>query len=58
VTAPVLWVTAQPVNVETLRSMFADLTPAVAVGSGHYLQLEVADQLNAMIQTFVKQRVL
>ncbi len=53
-----LWVTAQPVNVETLRSMFADVTPAVAVGSGHYLQLEVPDQLNAMIQTFVEQRVL
>jgi pimeloyl-ACP methyl ester carboxylesterase len=58
VTAPVLWVTARPVNVETLQAMFADLTPAVAVGSGHYLQLEVPDQLNAMIQTFVQQRVL
>jgi pimeloyl-ACP methyl ester carboxylesterase len=58
VTAPVLWVTAQPGNVETLRSMFADVTPAVAVGSGHYLQLEVPDQLNAMIQTFMQQRVL
>ena len=33
VTAPVLWVTARPVDVETLQSMFADLTPAVAVGS-------------------------
>ena len=38
--------------------MFADLPPALAVGSGHYLQLEVPDQLNAMIQTFVEQRVL
>jgi len=26
--------------------------------SGHYLQLEVPGQLNAMIQTFVEQRVL
>ena len=58
VTAPVLWVTARPVDVETLRSMFADVTPGVAVGSGHYLQLEVPGQLNAMIQTFVEQRVL
>jgi len=58
VTAPVLWVTANPVNLEALRAMFADLTPALAVGSGHYLQLEVPDQLNAMIETFVAQRVL
>jgi pimeloyl-ACP methyl ester carboxylesterase len=56
VTAPVLWVTARPVDVKTLG--FADVTPGVAVGSGHYLQLEVPDQLNAMIQTFVNQRVL
>jgi pimeloyl-ACP methyl ester carboxylesterase len=57
VKAPVLWVTAQPANVETLRSLFADVTPATPVGSGHYLQLEVADQLNAMIQTFIDQRL-
>jgi pimeloyl-ACP methyl ester carboxylesterase len=57
VKAPVLWVTAGPVDFEALRGLFADFTPAVAVGSGHYLQLEVADQLNAMIQTFIEQRV-
>jgi pimeloyl-ACP methyl ester carboxylesterase len=57
VKAPVLWVTAQPVNMEALRGQFADVTPAVPVGSGHYLQLEVADQLNAMIQTFIDQRL-
>ena len=57
VTAPVLWVTAAPVNYEQLRGVFADVTPAVAAGSGHYLQLEVADQLNAMIQTFIDQRL-
>jgi pimeloyl-ACP methyl ester carboxylesterase len=58
VTAPVLWVTAQPADYAHLRSVFADFTPAVAVGSGHYLQLEVPHQLNAMIQTFVQQRLL
>jgi len=57
VKAPVLWVTAAPVNYEQLRGVFADVTPAVAVGSGHYLQLEVADQLNAMVQTFIDQRL-
>lgn len=55
--APVLWVTAQPVDVKALREVFADVTPGVAVGSGHYLQLEVPNQLNAMIQTFIDQRL-
>ena len=57
VTAPVLWVTAQPVNYEQLRALFKDVTPAVVVGSGHYLQLEAPHQLNAMIQTFIDQRL-
>ena len=57
VTAPVLWVSAQPVNYESLRGLFADFTPAVVVGSGHYLQLEAADQLNEMILTFIAQRI-
>lgn len=58
VKAPVLWVTAQPGNNDAMRAAFADFTPAVVVGSGHYLQLEVPHQLNAMIQTFLEQRVL
>ena len=49
VAAPVLWVTARPVDYEQLRAQFKDVTPAVVVGSGHYLQLEAAHQLNAMI---------
>lgn len=58
VSAPVLWVTAHPANYAQLRDLFADFTPAVAVGAGHYLHLEVPDQLNAMIQTFLEQRLL
>jgi pimeloyl-ACP methyl ester carboxylesterase len=58
VRAPVLWVTARPANYDELSALFADFTPGVAVGSGHYLQLEVPDQLNAMIQTFLEQRLL
>jgi len=58
VRAPVLWVTAHPANYAQLRELFADFTPAVAVGAGHYLHVEVPDQLNAMIQTFVEQRLL
>ena len=58
VRAPVLWVTAQPVKYDELRALFADVMPGLAVGSGHYLQLEAPDQLNAMIQTFLEQRLL
>jgi pimeloyl-ACP methyl ester carboxylesterase len=55
--APVLWVTAAPVDAKPLRELFADVTIAVAAGSGHYLQLEVPAQLNAMVQTFIEQKL-
>ena len=58
VQCPVLWVTAAPlVDYGALKSLFKDVSVGVVVGSGHYLQLEVPDQLNAMIQTFVDQRL-
>jgi pimeloyl-ACP methyl ester carboxylesterase len=57
VRAPVLWIMARPMHFELLGGLFPDFTPAVTVGAGHYIQLEVPQQLNSMIETFVGQRV-
>jgi pimeloyl-ACP methyl ester carboxylesterase len=58
VAAPVLWVTAAPANDRQMRALFADYTPGVTVGAGHYLHLEVPNQFNAMLETFIAQRLL
>jgi pimeloyl-ACP methyl ester carboxylesterase len=58
VQCPVLWVTAAPLgDYGAVKALFKDVTVGVVVGSGHYVQLEVPGQLNAMIQTFVDQRL-
>lgn len=55
ITAPVLWVTATTPDAAHLQSVFGNLSIGVAAGSGHFVQLEVPDQLNAMIETFLAQ---
>jgi pimeloyl-ACP methyl ester carboxylesterase len=57
VRAPVLWVMAQPMDFAALGAVFADFTPALTAGAGHFLQLEAPAQLNAMIETFIGQKV-
>jgi pimeloyl-ACP methyl ester carboxylesterase len=56
VTAPVLYVSSGPwfTQVEEFRELCPQLVTAQTVGSGHYHQLEVPDQINAMIRRFVE----
>ena len=57
ITAPVLWVTATTPDAPYLQSAFSDLAIGVTPGSGHFVQLEVPNQLNAMIETFLAQNI-
>lgn len=57
VTCPVLWVSAQPDDTASVSGLFADLTVGHVVGSGHFVQLEVPDQLNAMVAAFLADKV-
>jgi pimeloyl-ACP methyl ester carboxylesterase len=52
---PVLWLTATRADQEYIARQFADVQFGQVVGSGHYPQLEVPDQTNAMIATFLDQ---
>ena len=58
VRCPVLSVTADAPDIPYLRSVF-DGAPSVeagkVVGAGHFLHLEVPDQFNAMVATFLDQ---
>jgi pimeloyl-ACP methyl ester carboxylesterase len=56
VRCPVLWVSAQPDDTAVVRSAFPDVTIGHVVGSGHFVQLEVPEQLNAMIEAFLDGR--
>ena len=58
VRCPVLWVSAQPQDSEFTQAAFADVTIGHVVGSGHFVQLEVPDQLNPMIEAFLTDRGL
>lgn len=56
VRVPVLYVEADPViggRVDRLREMCPDVMTAKTVGSGHFHQLEVPDQINAMLERFL-----
>lgn len=59
VRCPVLWVSAQPDDTAEVRERFAgtDLTIGHVVGSGHFVQVEVPDQLNPMIAAFLADKV-
>lgn len=55
VTCPVLWVSAIAADTKMVRAAFpaAPLMIGHVVGSGHFVQLEVPEQLNAMIDAFI-----
>jgi len=52
---PVLWLTAAAVDQPYIRKHLKNVQFGQVVGSGHFPQLEVPDQTNAMIATFVAQ---
>jgi pimeloyl-ACP methyl ester carboxylesterase len=51
---PVLRIDARfPADIERFRSYTPQLLTAQVLGAGHFLQLEVPDQVNAMIERFL-----
>lgn len=56
VKAPLIYVSSGPwyTDVERFRSHAPQLVTAQAVGCGHYFQLEVPDQVNAMVGRFLE----
>jgi pimeloyl-ACP methyl ester carboxylesterase len=56
VTCPVLWVSAQPNDAKSVRSAFGDVAIGHVVGSGHFVQVEVPEQLDAMMDAFFDAR--
>jgi pimeloyl-ACP methyl ester carboxylesterase len=54
---PVLWVSAQPGDTAAVRGAFEDVSIGHVVGSGHFVQVEVPEQLNPMIETFLAARI-
>jgi pimeloyl-ACP methyl ester carboxylesterase len=50
---PVLWLTAGAEDEAAISNAFRDVQFGQAVGSGHFPQLEVPDQINAMISRFI-----
>jgi pimeloyl-ACP methyl ester carboxylesterase len=57
VACPVLWVSAQPDDAAAVMGVFADLTIGHVVGSGHFVPLEVPEQLNPMVAAFLADKV-
>jgi pimeloyl-ACP methyl ester carboxylesterase len=55
VTCPVLWVSAQPLDAAFAREAFPSTRPLVGhvVGSGHFVQVEVPEQLNPMLDVLI-----
>jgi pimeloyl-ACP methyl ester carboxylesterase len=53
VACPVLWVSAHPGDTGGVREAFPDAMVGHVVGSGHFVGLEVPEQLNAMIDVFL-----
>jgi pimeloyl-ACP methyl ester carboxylesterase len=58
ITCPALSVSATPDDMAVVKSAFSDVMIGHVVGSGHFVPVEVPDQLNAMIATFLESRVL
>jgi pimeloyl-ACP methyl ester carboxylesterase len=51
---PMLWIASQmPSDLARLRELCPQLVVGHAVGAGHFAQLEVPDQVNAMIERFL-----
>jgi pimeloyl-ACP methyl ester carboxylesterase len=50
---PVLWLTAGPEDEPAISAGFRNVQFGQVVGSGHFPQLEVPDQTNAMIERFI-----
>ena len=50
---PVLWLTVAPADQMAVGKVFRNVQFGQVVGSGHFPQLEVPDQTNAMIERFV-----
>ena len=53
---PVLWIAAGPIDETRLAGTFRDVQFGRVVGSGHFPQLEVPDQVSAMISRFLATR--
>ena len=54
---PVLWLTAAPADQAYIRKHLKNVQFGQVVGSGHFPQLEVPAQTNAMLETFLSQNV-
>ena len=55
ITKPVLWLTATAVDQDYIGKHVKKVSFAQTVGAGHFPQLEVPGQVNAMIETFCAQ---
>ena len=53
VRCPVLSVSVDPGDTAAVQTVFADVEVGHVVGSGHFVQLEVPDQFNSMVATFL-----
>ena len=53
VRCPVLWVSAMADDSAPVRAAFERVTIGHVVGSGHFVQVEVPEQLNLMIEAFL-----
>lgn len=53
---PVLWISANPRDTAGPEELFDDVMIGHVVGSGHFPQVEVPDQVEAMLRTFIDQR--
>lgn len=56
VARPVLWISARPDDEGALGGLFTDVMIGRVAGSGHFPQVEVPDQVEAMLRTFLTQR--
>jgi len=53
VRCPVLWVSARPSDTAVVHAAFGDAMVGHVVGSGHFVALEVPEQLNPMIEVLL-----
>jgi pimeloyl-ACP methyl ester carboxylesterase len=56
VSCPVMWVSVNPEDGPMAQGLFTDVMIGHPVGSGHFIQVEVPDQLEAMLRAFLSQR--
>jgi pimeloyl-ACP methyl ester carboxylesterase len=56
VACPVLWISARDDDSERLTDVFDDVMIGRVVGSGHFPQIEVPAQVEAVLRTFLAQR--